>query len=131
MSAQDYDFLVIGGGSGGLAAAKRAAGHGAKSAVIERDRLGGTCVNRGCVPKKIMFNAAAIADVLHDARDYGFTIGESSFNWQTLKQARDAFIERLNGIYRRGLEAEGAEAISGDARFVDAHTVEVEGVRRR
>jgi glutathione reductase (NADPH) len=127
MRANDYDFLVIGGGSGGIAAAKRAAGHGGTAAVIERDRLGGTCANRGCVPKKIMFNAAAIAEVLRDARDYGFNVGEQSFSWSTLKRARDGFVEWLIEVYRRGLLAEGVTDISGDARFVDAHTVEVNG----
>jgi glutathione reductase (NADPH) len=129
MSANDYDFLVIGGGSGGIAAAKRAAGHGATAAVIERGRLGGTCVNRGCVPKKIMFNAAAIADVLRDAREYGFNVGEQSFSWSTLKRARDGFVERLIEVYRRGLVAEGVTEVSGEARFIDAHTVEVNGAR--
>ncbi len=131
MSSSDYDFIVIGGGSGGLAAAKRASGHGAKAVVIERDRLGGTCVNRGCVPKKIMFNAASIADALHDARDYGFDITAHAFNWPTLKRARDAAIRRLNDIYRRGLLAEGVAEISGAARFIDPHTVEVGGARLR
>lgn len=131
MSSSDYDFIVIGGGSGGLAAAKRASGHGAKAVVIERDRLGGTCVNRGCVPKKIMFNAASIADALHDARDYGFDITAHDFNWPTLKRARDAAIRRLNDIYRRGLLAEGVAEISGAARFIDPHTVEVGGTRLR
>jgi glutathione reductase (NADPH) len=131
MSERDYDFLVIGGGSGGLAAAKRAAGHGAKAAVIERDRLGGTCVNRGCVPKKIMFNAASIAEVLRDARDYGFDLGANGFSWSTIKRARDAYVDRLNEVYRRGLVAEGVTEVSGEARFIDAHTVEVNGARLR
>jgi glutathione reductase (NADPH) len=121
----DYDFLVIGGGSGGLAAAKRAAGYGAKTAIIERDRLGGTCVNRGCVPKKMMFNAASIAEMLRDARSYGFDVPASNVDWNKLKTARDAYVERLNQIYRRGLGTAGVAEISGEARFVDAHTVEV------
>jgi len=129
MSAKDYDFLVIGGGSGGIAAAKRAAGHGAKAVVIERGRLGGTCVNRGCVPKKIMFNAAAIAEVLREARGYGFAVGDQGFDWSTLKQARDEFVGRQVEVYRRGLLAEGVAEVAGEARFVDAHTVEVNGVR--
>lgn len=125
MTARDYDFLVIGGGSGGLAAAKRAAGHGAKAAVIERDRLGGTCVNRGCVPKKVMFNAASIGEMLRDARDYGFDIDTRSFSWSTLKQARDTFVKRLNDIYRRGLVAADVTEITGDARLIDQNTVQV------
>jgi glutathione reductase (NADPH) len=128
-TATEYDFLVIGGGSGGLAAAKRAAAHGARTALIERDRLGGTCVNRGCVPKKVMYNAASIAEMLRDARSYGFDVGANGFDWNRLKTARDAYVERLNEIYRRGLTSAGATEISGEAKFVDAHTVDVGGTR--
>lgn len=127
----DYEFLVIGGGSGGLAAAKQAAAHGAKAGVIERDRLGGTCVNRGCVPKKVMYNAASISEMLHDARDYGFDVERRGFNWADLKRARDAYVKRLNDIYRRGLAAAGVDEIAGDARFLDAGTVEVGDARLR
>lgn len=127
----EYDFLVIGGGSGGLAAAKRAAAHGARTALIERGRLGGTCVNRGCVPKKLMFNAASIAEMLRDARGYGFDFGANGFNWSRLKTARDAYVERLNAIYRRGLTSAGVTEISGEARFFDAHSVDVGGTRLR
>ena len=124
-NATDFDFLVIGGGSGGLAAAKRASAHGAKAAIIERDRLGGTCVNRGCVPKKVMFNAASIAEMLHDAHGYGFDVATRGFDWAQLKRARDAYVARLNDIYRRGLTTAGVTEITGEARFVDRHTVEV------
>ncbi len=130
-TATEYDFLVIGGGSGGLAAAKRAAGHGAKTALIERDRLGGTCVNRGCVPKKVMFNAAAIAEMLREARAYGFDVEPRRFTWAELKAARDAFIRRLNDVYRRGLAAAGVTELAGTARLLDARTVEVDGQRLR
>jgi glutathione reductase (NADPH) len=129
MTSRDYDFLVVGGGSGGVAAAKRAAGHGAKTVLIESDRLGGTCVNRGCVPKKIMYHVASIAAMLRDARAYGFDVAANGFDWSTLKLERDAYIQRLNEIYRRGLVAEGVSEIVGEARFVDAHTVEVNGKR--
>jgi glutathione reductase (NADPH) len=125
--AKQYDFLVIGGGSGGNAAAKRAAGHGAKTALIEADRIGGTCVNRGCVPKKVMWNAALIAEILHDAKDYGFELDFERFDWPTVKQARDAYISRLNKIYHRGLEVSGVEEIAGVAVFQDSHTVVVNG----
>ena len=125
----DYDFLVIGGGSGGLAAAKRAAAHGARAAIVERGRLGGTCVNRGCVPKKVMFNAASIAEMLRDARGYGFDVSASAIDWNHLKHVRDAYVARLNDIYRRGLVAAGVTEISGEARFVNRNTVAV-GTRK-
>jgi glutathione reductase (NADPH) len=131
VSSGDYDFIVIGGGSGGLAAAKRAAGYGAKAVVIERDRLGGTCVNRGCVPKKVMYNAASVADMLHEAGDYGFDVTAQGFSWEHLKQKRDAFVQRLNDIYRRGLLMEGVSEMTGAAHFLDARTVEVNGERLR
>lgn len=122
-----YDYLVIGGGSGGLAAARRAASYGARTALIEKHRLGGTCVNVGCVPKKVMWNAAGIADALHYADDYGFELTVDGFDWGRLKQARDAYIERLNGIYRRNLEASKVDEIHGFAQFTGRHAVMVNG----
>ena len=115
--ANHYDYLVIGGGSGGVASARRAASNGAKTAVFENNRIGGTCVNRGCVPKKVMWNTARIAEMLRDAPDYGFAVNGHKFTWSTIKQARDVYIERLNGIYHRGLEVSGVDEISGLARF--------------
>lgn len=127
---EHYDFLSIGGGSGGMAAARRAARHGAKAAVIEANRLGGTCVNVGCVPKKVMWNAANTAWSLRHAADYGFRLGDDfSLDWSDLHQRREAYIQRLNGIYSHNLEKEGIDLISGFARFVDDRTVEVEGKR--
>jgi glutathione reductase (NADPH) len=120
-----YDYLVIGGGSGGLASARRAARYGAKVAVIEPGRLGGTCVNLGCVPKKIMYNAAACADVLEDAADYGFEIERKGHDFARLKRARDAYVTRLNGIYAQNLEIDGVEHVIGWARFVDRETIAV------
>jgi len=127
--ARRFDLVVIGGGSGGIATARRAAGHGAKVALIERDRIGGTCVNRGCVPKKVMWHAASVAETIEDARDYGFDVEAKGFDWARLRAAREAYLERLNGIYHRGLDASGVTEIAGTARFVDAHTVEVNGER--
>jgi glutathione reductase (NADPH) len=133
VSSNVFDLISIGGGSGGLACAQRAAEYGAKSAVIESGRLGGTCVNVGCVPKKVMWNAAGIADSLADAGDYGFEIGKAAEaggnDWSALKKKRDAYVARLNGIYARNLAAKGVAHIEGRAKFLDAHTVEVNGVR--
>lgn len=122
-----FDYLVIGGGSGGLASARRAARHGAKVGLIEAGRLGGTCVNVGCVPKKVMWNAASIAEALHDAHDYGFEAKAGPFNWKKVKDARDAYVKRLNDIYRRNLEVDEVTSIEGYAKFVGPKTVEVNG----
>src|SRR5690606_39957343 len=99
--SRDFDLIVIGAGIGGLAAAQRAAEYGARVAIIERGRLGGTCVNVGCVPKKVMWYAAELAHGMRDAAGYGFGIDGSTHDWPALKRARDAYIERLNGIYAR------------------------------
>jgi len=125
-----FDFVVIGAGSGGLAAAQRAAEYGAKVAIVESGRLGGTCVNVGCVPKKVMWNAADIADGLEDASDYGFRLGPSEpHDWQLLKSKRDAYVSRLNGIYASNLAKRHIEVVQGRASFLDARTVEVAGRR--
>ncbi|MDX1609739.1 MAG: glutathione-disulfide reductase [Halofilum sp. (in: g-proteobacteria)] len=129
MSEQHFDLLVIGGGSGGLAAARRAARHGASAAVVEYDRLGGTCVNRGCVPKKVMWYAASLAHTLGDAADYGFELELGGHDWGRLVSKRADYIERLNGIYADNLERDGVTRIDGRARFVEAKKVEVEGRR--
>ncbi|XP_027865519.1 glutathione reductase, mitochondrial isoform X1 [Xiphophorus couchianus] len=124
-----FDFLVIGGGSGGLAGARRAAELGANTAVIESHKLGGTCVNVGCVPKKVMWNAAVHAEYLHDHSDYGFATEKVHFSWETLKAKRDAYVSRLNHIYRNNLDKAKIETIQGFARFTDdpEPTVEVNG----
>jgi glutathione reductase (NADPH) len=129
VSSEAFDLISIGGGSGGLAAAQRAAEYGAKTAVIESGRLGGTCVNVGCVPKKVMWNAAGIALGVADAADYGFGVSSGGHDWGALKHKRDAYVARLNAIYARNLEAKGVALRRGAARFVDAHTVEVNGNR--
>src|SRR5215475_757066 len=124
--ADQFDFVVIGAGSGGLASAQRAAVYGAKVAIIESGRLGGTCVNVGCVPKKVMWNAADIADGLEDASDYGFRLGVAEpHDWHQLKAKRDAYVARLNGIYENNLAKRHIEVIHGRARFLDSRTVEV------
>ncbi len=124
-----FDFIAIGGGSGGIAAANRAALHGAKCAVVESGRLGGTCVNVGCVPKKVMWNGAALAHTLEHAEDYGFEVSGHTFHWQKLKKARDDYILNLNGRYQTYLQDNKVTVIRGLAGFVDAHTIEVEGER--
>jgi len=121
-----YDFLVIGGGSGGIAAARRAAEHGARTALIEAHRLGGTCVNVGCVPKKVMWNTAHIAEVIRQAPDYGFSIASNSFDWPTITKARDGYVQRLNGIYKKNLDASGVSLYTGWASFQEPHTVRVD-----
>ena len=122
---EKYDFLVIGGGSGGLAAGQRAAEYGAKVAIVEAGRLGGTCVNVGCVPKKVMWTAATIAHHLHYADGYGFDIEVKKHDWSGFKARRDAYIERLNGIYARNLDNKNVEHIDGWAEFIANHEVKV------
>ena len=113
-----FDFLVIGAGSGGIASARRAASYGAKVAIVERSRLGGTCVNVGCVPKKVMWNAAEIAETLEHMHQYGFSsFGGTELDFHFLKDARDAYILRLNGIYDRNIANSGITTIAGTASF--------------
>ena len=125
----NFDLVVVGGGSGGIATARRAAEYGARVAVVEAGRLGGTCVNVGCVPKKLMWNAAALADSLDDARSYGHAVTGGGHDWAALKAARDAYVVRLNGIYERNLEKSKVTLVRGWGRMVDARTVEVDGRR--
>lgn len=122
-----YDLLVIGGGSGGIATARRAASYGARVAVVEKSSLGGTCVNAGCVPKKVMWNAASLAHDLELADAYGFDVTRKGFDWQVLKYKRDAYIARLNDIYRNNLELSGVDIINGHAFFVAPDKLEVDG----
>jgi glutathione reductase (NADPH) len=129
VSDPDFDLIAVGGGSGGLACAQRAAEYGAKVAVIESGRLGGTCVNVGCVPKKVMWNAASIAAQVADAREYGFDTTAAGHDWQALKLRRDAYIARLNAIYARNLAAKSIATIRAPARLIDARTVEAGGRR--
>ena len=121
----DYDLFVIGAGSGGVRASRISASYGARVAVAESGPLGGTCVNVGCVPKKLFSYAAHVREELEDAKGYGWTLGEISFDWPTLLRNKNAEIERLNGIYRRLLEDAGVEIISGRARIDGPHRVVV------
>lgn len=124
---KECDYLVIGGGSGGLASARRASAlYGAKAIAVESKRLGGTCVNVGCVPKKVTWNAASIRETLADAKAYGFSFQETApFDWPLFKQKRDAYVKRLNGIYERNLSNDKVEYIHGRARFLNREDVEV------
>lgn len=127
----NFDLIVIGGGSGGLAHAQRAAEYGASVAVVEYRPLGGTCVNVGCVPKKVMWYTAQHAHNFHHARDYGFDIEVRGHDWSELKSRRDAYIKRLNEIYGNNLDNKGITHIDGSARFVDANTITVDGSEYR
>ncbi|HHJ17014.1 MAG TPA: glutathione-disulfide reductase [Gammaproteobacteria bacterium] len=127
--SKHYDLIAIGAGSGGLSVAERAARYGAKCAVIEKGRLGGTCVNVGCVPKKVMWFGAGIAHTLKDATDYGFQVGETRFDWAALKASRDAYVKGINDWYHTYLSDSNIDEIAGTARFVDARTLDVDGQR--
>ena len=124
---QSWDLIVIGGGSGGLACAQRAARHGARVAIAEPGPLGGTCVNVGCVPKKIMYHAADVAHALVDAGDYGFTLGPVRHDFAALKARRDAYVEKLRGIYLENVERSGAKLFRARARLAGAGRVEIGG----
>lgn len=125
---KEYDYIVIGGGSGGIASANRAAMHGAKTLLIEANEVGGTCVNVGCVPKKVMWYGAQVAETLNRyAGEYGFDVAVKNFDFTTLKANRQAYIDRIHGSYERGFDHNGVERIYDYATFVDAHTVEVAG----
>ncbi|KAI9903254.1 hypothetical protein N3K66_002606 [Trichothecium roseum] len=124
---KEADYVVLGGGSGGLASARAAASKfGARAVIVENKRLGGTCVNVGCVPKKVTYNAAALAEAIHDAKAYGFSVDQTApFDWATFKRKRDAYIERLNGIYERNLGNDKVEYLRGYGRLLSRNEVEV------
>lgn len=127
---KEYDYIVIGGGSGGIASANRATMHGAKVILFEGKEVGGTCVNVGCVPKKVMWYGAQVAETLHRyAGEYGFDVTINKFDFATLKANRQAYIDRIHGSYERGFDNNGVERVYEYARFVDPHTVEVAGER--
>ncbi|KAF5234895.1 hypothetical protein FANTH_11933 [Fusarium anthophilum] len=124
---KETDYLVIGGGSGGLASARMASSKfGIKATIVENKRLGGTCVNVGCVPKKVTYNAAALAEAIHDAKAYGFSVEQTApFDWSAFKTKRDAYIKRLNGIYERNLNNDQVDYLHGWARLVSKNQAEV------
>lgn len=127
--AYDFDLYVIGAGSGGVRAARFAAGFGAKVAVAESRYLGGTCVNVGCVPKKLLVYGAHFAEDFEQASGFGWSLGEANFDWATLIANKDREINRLNGIYRNLLVNSGVTLHEGHARLVDAYQVEINGER--
>ncbi|RUO34177.1 glutathione-disulfide reductase [Aliidiomarina sanyensis] len=127
--SRHYDYLSIGAGSGGIASANRAAIRGAKAAVIEAKAVGGTCVNVGCVPKKVMWYGAHIAEAIKYSEAYGFSLDKKGFDWGTLVRNREAYIERIHGAYHRGFQGNGVDFIEGFARFVGPNAVEVNGER--
>ncbi|EGG20970.1 glutathione reductase [Cavenderia fasciculata] len=123
-----FQYLVLGGGSGGVSSARRAAKYGVKTAIVEAGRIGGTCVNVGCVPKKVMWNTANLAEQLHSAPSYGFKGADSiKHDWATIKQSRDAYILRLNTIYQNMLNNSGVTSIRGWGKLVGKNAVEVDG----
>jgi glutathione reductase (NADPH) len=129
MAAYDFDLFTIGAGSGGVAGARRAASYGARVAIAEAVRVGGTCVLRGCVPKKLLVYGAHYAEEFEDAAGFGWTVGERKLDWARLIAAKDRELDRLNGIYISMLKHVGVAILEGRARLVDPHTIELAGKR--
>ncbi len=129
MAQYDFDLFTIGAGSGGVAGSRRAASYGARVGICEDSRWGGTCVIRGCVPKKLLVYGAHFADDLHDAAAYGWRLSGKTFDWPSLIAAKNTEIDRLEGIYRKLLSDSGVKLIEGRGKLVDPHTIEVAGTR--
>jgi glutathione reductase (NADPH) len=129
MAQYDFDLFTIGGGSGGVRASRASASLGARVAIAESGRFGGTCVNVGCIPKKLFAYAAHFRDELEDAADFGWSVGEPRFDWTRLLANKEREITRLNGVYERLLTSAGVRILRGRARLADAHTVELDGQR--
>ena len=130
MPQYDFDLFTIGAGSGGVASSRRAGSYGARVAICEEDRVGGTCVLRGCVPKKLLVYGAHFRHDFEDAAGFGWSVPESeAFDWKKLQAAKDKELDRLNGVYKRLLRDSGVQLIEGRGRIVDPHTVEVAGQR--
>src|SRR5688572_7011790 len=121
----DYDLFTIGGGSGGVRASRMSAGHGAKVAIAEADRFGGTCVNVGCIPKKLLAYAAHFREDFEVAAGFGWIAGEPRFDWPTLLGNKDREIARLNSVYERVLSLAGVEILHGRATVINPHMVRV------
>ena len=130
MASYDYDLFVIGGGSGGVRAARLTAGLGKRVAIAEEYRFGGTCVIRGCVPKKLFVYASQFSETFEDAEGYGWTVPPAKFDWPTLIANKDKEIARLEAIYQHGVEKAGGTAFASRATLVDAHTIRLEGLDR-
>ncbi len=130
MAGYDYDLFVIGGGSGGVRAARVTAGLGKKVGIAEESRFGGTCVVRGCVPKKLYVYASQYSEHFEDAAGYGWTVPEVSFDWRKLVDAKEREITRLEAIYKSGVEKAGGTTFNSRARLVDRHTVFLEAENR-
>jgi glutathione reductase (NADPH) len=130
MTETNFDFVVIGGGSGGLAAAKEAARLGARVAIVEAKRWGGTCVNRGCVPKKVLWNAALTSSFIAAAKVYGFSNfpDHPTFHWQSIKFSKNNYIERLNETHLSRLKDQGIDVLNGHARFSGPHTLKIDSL---
>ncbi len=131
MAVHEYDYIALGGGSGGIASAARAAQNGANVALIEFNKLGGTCVNVGCVPKKAMWFAAQIAEAMEIAPDYGFNVSNKGLDWNTLINARENYIANIHKFYNGYLDRLNIDHINGWGKFIDAHTIEVDGEHYR
>uniref|UniRef100_A0A0N4Z0M4 Glutathione reductase n=1 Tax=Parastrongyloides trichosuri TaxID=131310 RepID=A0A0N4Z0M4_PARTI len=131
MSIKEFDYLVIGGGSGGIASARRAKEFNVSVGLIEYSRLGGTCVNVGCVPKKVMYNCASHAEAIRDHSDYGFDVTVNKFDFSKIKNSRDAYVRRLNSIYETNLKNSGVELIRGYGVFDEDGCVVVDGQKYR
>ncbi|WP_343314138.1 glutathione-disulfide reductase [Brucella sp. BE17] len=131
MTAYDFDLFVIGGGSGGVRAGRLAGAMGKKAGLAEEYRMGGTCVIRGCVPKKLFVYASQFPEHFEDSAGYGWSVGKSQFDWKKLLAAKDKEIDRLEGLYRKGLENSDVEIFASRAQLIDAHTIELVASKRR
>jgi len=124
-SAYDFDFFCIGAGSGGVRASRIAAKHGARVGICEESRVGGTCVIRGCVPKKLLVYSSHYGHGMHESKNYGWTVGSVEFDWKTLIQNKNTEIDRLNGIYHKLLDGAGVKFFKGHGKLIDEHTIQI------